>query len=61
MALKFVERSETCQSWPLYFKYSEFKKVFSYPGYSKCTVDGLTAKFPDRRIGFFCESFSISD
>ncbi|KAJ0137597.1 Gag polyprotein [Fusarium oxysporum f. sp. albedinis] len=39
------------------YKDSGFKKVFSYPEYSKCTVDGMTAKFPDLQIGYFRWSF----
>ncbi|KAJ9423007.1 hypothetical protein FOXG_05796 [Fusarium oxysporum f. sp. lycopersici 4287] len=39
------------------YKDSGFKKVFSYPEYSKCTVDGMTVKFPDLQIGYFRWSF----
>ncbi|EWZ43076.1 uncharacterized protein FOBCDRAFT_273212 [Fusarium oxysporum Fo47] len=39
------------------YKDSGFKKVFSYPEYSKCTVDGMTAKFPNLQIGYFRWSF----
>ncbi|KAF5260820.1 hypothetical protein FOXYS1_8507 [Fusarium oxysporum] len=39
------------------YKDSGFKEVFSYPEYSKCTVDGMTAKFPDLQIGYFRWSF----
>ncbi|KAF4429397.1 hypothetical protein FACUT_9140 [Fusarium acutatum] len=39
------------------YKNSGFKEVFSYPEYSKCTVDGMTAKFPDLQIGYFRWSF----
>ncbi|KAF5717674.1 hypothetical protein FMUND_5620 [Fusarium mundagurra] len=39
------------------YKDSEFKEIFSYPEYSKCTVDGMTAKFPDLQIGYFRWSF----
>jgi hypothetical protein len=39
------------------YKDSGFKKVFSYPEYSKCTVDGMIAKFPDLQIGYFRWSF----
>ncbi|KAI7771930.1 hypothetical protein LZL87_006206 [Fusarium oxysporum] len=39
------------------YKDSGFKEAFSYPEYSKCTVDGMTAKFPDLQIGYFRWSF----
>ncbi|KAF4334380.1 hypothetical protein FBEOM_11772 [Fusarium beomiforme] len=32
------------------YKYSGVKEVFSYPEYSKCMDDGMTAAFPDRQI-----------
>lgn len=34
------------------YKGSGFKEVFSYPEYFKCMVDGATAAFPDRQMGF---------
>ncbi|KAL9570261.1 hypothetical protein ACKAV7_005769 [Fusarium commune] len=39
------------------YKDSGFREVFSYPEYSKCTVDGMTAKFPGLQIGYFRWSF----
>ncbi|KAF5531193.1 hypothetical protein FNAPI_13344 [Fusarium napiforme] len=39
------------------YKYSGFKEVFSYPEYFKCAVHDMTARFPDRQIGYLRWSF----